>query len=95
MGTNAHAVAPVLPAEGTRTSKKAIASLVLGIIGLVLIPLISSAAALGLGISARREISREPGVAGGGLAVAGIVLGAVGLILWLVGVVAILALRIS
>jgi Domain of unknown function (DUF4190) len=55
----------VAPQAGTRTSGRAIASLVLGIalVGLV------------LGYGAREELRADPSLAGDGLATAGIVLG--------------------
>lgn len=95
MGTTAHAVAPAVLLEGSRTNRKAIASLVLGMLGLVLVPLVASIAALGLGISARREIRREPGTPGDGLAIAGIALGGVGIALMLALVLFIVGLRLS
>jgi uncharacterized protein DUF4190 len=62
-----------------QTSGIAIASLVLGIIGLTAVPLISSMLATYLGYQARNEIDASDGRLGGrNLAVAGIVLGWVG-----------------
>ena len=63
--------------EPRATSGKAIASLVLGIIGLTGIPFVASLIALVLGYSARTEIRAEH-QKGGELATAGIVLGWVG-----------------
>jgi predicted acyltransferase len=60
----------------------AIASLVLGIGGLTILPLLGSIVAIVLGYMARRDIRQRPGeVSGDGMALAGIVLGwiAVGL----------------
>jgi hypothetical protein len=58
------------------TSGLAIASLVLGIGGLTVLPLLGSVAAIILGYMARQDIRRRPGqVSGDGLAVAGIVMG--------------------
>jgi hypothetical protein len=65
------AVASVVP-----TSGMAIASLVLGIGGLTILPLLGSIAAIILGYMARKDIRHRPGqVSGDGLALAGIVLG--------------------
>lgn len=73
-------VAPPPPAAPT--NGMAIASLVLGIGGLTVLPLLGSILAILFGYIARREIRENPGVAGDGLALAGIVMGwiAVGLV---------------
>ncbi len=64
---------------GTRSSGDATASLVLGILGLVLCPLICSVLALVFGYQARAEIDASGGRIGGrGSATAGVVLGWVG-----------------
>ena len=66
------------------TNGKATTSLVLGICGILLCPLVLSVPALVLGYQARREIDQAPGASGGrGMAVAGIVLGWIGLVLGL------------
>ena len=66
---------------GPPTNSKATTSLVLGICGVLLCPLILSVPALVLGYQARSEIDRSNGASGGrGLAVAGIVLGWIGLV---------------
>jgi hypothetical protein len=63
------------------TNGKATTSLVLGICGVLLCPLILSIPALVLGYQARREIDASQGASGGrGQAVAGIVLGWIGLV---------------
>jgi hypothetical protein len=60
----------------------AVASMVLGIVGLVLIPVIGPILALVFGYVAKASIDRSGGREGGrGMAVAGIVLGYVGLVL--------------
>ncbi|MFC2015309.1 DUF4190 domain-containing protein [Chloroflexota bacterium] len=72
--------APVAPSVST--SGLAIASLVLGICGLTILPLIASILAIILGYMARRDIRQRPDeVTGEGMAMAGIVMGwiAVGL----------------
>jgi hypothetical protein len=67
------------PQATLSTNGYAVASLVLGITGLVIVPLIASVLALVFGYMARNEIDRSGGTQGGrGLAVAGIVLGWVG-----------------
>jgi hypothetical protein len=68
------------PPQATQsTNGYAVAALVLGITGLVIVPLIGSVLALVFGYMARSEIDRSGGTQGGrGLAVAGIVLGWVG-----------------
>ena len=70
---------------------RAIVSLVLGIAGLVFIPVILSIPAVIVGYQARREIDASGGAQGGrGLAIAGIVCGWIGIafgVLILVGIV--------
>jgi Domain of unknown function (DUF4190) len=66
----------------TRTSGKAIASLVLGIVSLFLFGVIAGVLAIVLGVQARKEIERDPTVGGRGLAAAGMVLGIIGVVLW-------------
>jgi Domain of unknown function (DUF4190) len=63
-------------------SVKAVVSLVLSTIFGVL-PLIPSAAAIVIGLAARREIRRDRTLAGDGVAQAGVILGVVGTLLWL------------
>jgi len=61
---------------GAPTSGLAIASFILGIGGLTVLPLLGSVAAVLLGYLARSDIRRRPGeVSGDGLAVAGLVMG--------------------
>lgn len=73
--------------QPTDNSGKAVASLVLGIVGLLPVcPLIAPATAIGLGISAKKDIKRSEGrTGGGGMATAGIVLGAIGIVLTIAG----------
>jgi uncharacterized membrane protein YvbJ len=61
-----------------RTEGTAIASLVLGILGIVMCPLILSIAAIVLGSQAKAKIAAERGLEGEQLAKAGIVLGWIG-----------------
>jgi len=70
-----------------QTSGKAIASLVLGIGGFLIIPIVLSVLAIILGRSAKREIAERPGLGGEGMATAGIVLGWCGVAVVLVGIV--------
>ena len=74
------------------TSGNAIASLVLGIAGLVIFPLVPSILAIVLGRSAKRDIRERPGLGGEGLATAGIVLGWVGVALVVLAVALIVML---
>ena len=74
--------APVRPAPSLPTSGLAVASLVLGIGGLTILPLLGSILAIIFGYMARKDIRSRPGeLSGDGLALAGIVMGwiAVGL----------------
>jgi hypothetical protein len=66
----------------------AIASLVLGIVGLTVLPLVASIAAIIVGYSARGAIRRDPMLGGGdGYATAGIVLGWIALVLFVLSIV--------
>jgi hypothetical protein len=75
-----------------RTSGYAVASLVLGIAGFFVFPVIPSILAIVFGNKAREEIRSNPAVAGDGLATAGIVLGWIGLAI--TGLVVVLGLLI-
>ncbi len=68
-----------------RTSGYAIASLILGIVGFLVFPIVPSILAIVFGLKAREEFRRDPAVGGDGLATAGIVLGWVGLTLTALG----------
>jgi hypothetical protein len=68
-------------ASAGETSGKAITSLVLGIGGFVIFPVVLSILAIVFGRSAKREIAERPGLGGAGLATAGIVLGWIGVAL--------------
>jgi hypothetical protein len=66
--------APVLPS--VPSSGLAVASLVSGVAGLTLLPIVGGVLAIVLGYMARREIRQRPDeVSGDGLALAGIVMG--------------------
>jgi len=81
--------APPRPASpaAVQTSGMAIASLVMGIVGWTLLPLLGSILAIVFGYAARNEIRQRPGeLSGDGLAVTGLVLG------WLMVGVSVLAL---
>jgi hypothetical protein len=73
-----------------RTEGFAIASLVLGIVGLVAFPVIPSILAIVFGVSAKRRIRQDARLTGEGLATAGIVLGIVELVLVALGVAALI-----
>lgn len=75
---------PTAARPAQRTSGKAIASLICGIIGLVIAGILLGIVAVVLGVVARREIAADPGLTGEGLATAGIVLGAIAFVLALV-----------
>lgn len=71
----------------TRTSTLAVVSLVAGILGWSLLPLIGTVAAIITGHMARKEIRASAGtVDGDGLAIAGLILGWVSAIVWVLGV---------
>jgi hypothetical protein len=73
----AYAIAP-----GNRTSGKATAALVLGIIGLIIFPIICSVLAIVFGSIAKGEIQRDPSLGGSGSATAGLVMGIIGIAIW-------------
>jgi hypothetical protein len=79
------------PVQPTRTSGKATASLVLGIIGILILPIVFSVLAIVFASIARREIEADPSLGGKGLATAGLVTGIVGLVGGLILVVLLLA----
>jgi uncharacterized Zn finger protein (UPF0148 family) len=67
---------PVARTTTVQTSGMAIASLVMGIAGWTLFPLLGSILAIVLGYAARREIRQRPDqLTGDGMAIAGLVLG--------------------
>ena len=80
-GARAQVPVPSAPPPGGRkTSGNATASLVLGIVGLIICPLICSVLAIVYGRRARRDIDASSGsLAGRGNATAGIVLGWIGI----------------
>jgi hypothetical protein len=85
--------APAQPASGT--SGSAIASLVFGIAGFFVFPVIPSIMAIVFGYAARREIAQKPGLGGEGFATAGIVLGWIGAAIWAFGVLVFLVVLAS
>lgn len=65
------------------TSSKAVTSLVLGIVGIFICPLICSVLAMVIGRQAKEEIARSMGTVGGySLANAGYILGVIGLVIY-------------
>jgi hypothetical protein len=67
-----------------RTDRKAIAALVFGVLGLLVLPIVFSVLAVVLGALSVRATRRDRALGGRGLAIAGIVLGIVGLLVGLV-----------
>jgi hypothetical protein len=77
---------PYAAVAAVPTSGMAIAALVMGIVGLTLLPLVGSILALIFGYMARNDIRQRPDeVSGGGLALAGIVMGWIAIGLSVVG----------
>jgi uncharacterized membrane protein len=74
-------------ASAGETSGKAIASLILGVGGFLIFPVVLSILAIIFGRSAKRDIAARPGLGGEGMATAGIVLGWIGVALTVVGIV--------
>ena len=77
------------------TSGNAIASLVLGIAGFVIFPLIPSVLAIILGHSAKKDIENRPGLGGEGMATAGVILGWIGVGVTVLGILAFVFLAAS
>ena len=73
---------PVATTAAQRTSGKAIAALVLGIVSIFIFGFIAGLIAIILAVLARKEIDADPSLGGRGLATAGLVLGIVGIVLW-------------
>jgi hypothetical protein len=73
------------PAAGAVTERKksgkAIAALVCGIIGILILGVILGPIAVILGSIARKEIAANPSLDGAGMALAGIITGAIGFVL--------------
>ena len=65
-----------------RTEGLAVASLVLGIGGFVVCPLICSVLAVIFGLQAKTKIRQDPSLQGEGMAQAGFILGIIGLVLY-------------
>jgi len=83
-----HSTSVYAPSSPPRpTSGYAIISLVCGILGWILFPLIGSLAAIIFGHMARAEISREPDKDGDGMAVAGLILGYLSLLISVVAII--------
>jgi len=75
------------PAAPAPTNEKALISLVAGILGLTLLPLLGSIVAVVTGSMAKNEIRAAAGAySGEGMAMAGLVLGWVGIVLCVLGI---------
>jgi hypothetical protein len=72
-----------------RTESYAIASLVLGLVGITGCPLVASIIAIVFGLQAKARIAADPNLDGHGLASAGVVLGWVGIAFAILGVLAV------
>lgn len=73
-----------------RTSGYAVASLVCGILGFLVLPIVLSILAIVFSRRAEGEIRRDPAVGGEGLATAGFWLGVIGLAVQVVGLLLVL-----
>jgi hypothetical protein len=78
--------APAIAAQ-RRTDGQAVASLVLGIIGIGMCPLIASIVAIILGSQAKARIAADPSLEGEGMAKAGVILGWIGVGLGAIGII--------
>lgn len=74
------------PAAGRRTEGTAVASLVLGIAGFIICPLIPSILAIVFGNQAQGKIRQDPSLEGDGMAKAGVILGWIGVGLAALGI---------
>lgn len=75
------------PYGGGHTSKRAVWSTVVGVIGLFFFGPILGVVAVGLAVSARRAMRAAPGhLRGAGWATAGLVLGWIDIALWVIGI---------
>jgi hypothetical protein len=84
-----------VPPATKRTNGKAVASLVCGIAGFLVCPLVLHIAAIILGNQAKGEISRDPSQEGQGMAQAGYILGVIGLVLSVLTVVLIIVIAVA
>lgn len=73
--------APGAASGERRTSGKAIAALVTGILSLLIAGILLGLVAVALGVMARREIAAQPQLGGSGMALAGMITGALGFVL--------------
>jgi Domain of unknown function (DUF4190) len=85
-------VEPAAAPVRQRTSGYAVASLVFGVLGFLVLPIVLSILAIVFSRSAEGEIRRDPAVGGEGLARAGFVLGVIGLVIQVVGLLLVLLL---
>ena len=69
------------------TNQKALISMILGIVGLTIVPILASIPAVILGHMSRKEIART-GESGGGMATAGLIMGYIGSIGYIIAIVA-------
>jgi hypothetical protein len=75
---------PYGPQQAQRTETLAIASLVVSLVGFLCFGVVTGPVGIGLGVTARNRIDRDPSLTGRGLATAGIVIGAFVFVLSLV-----------
>ena len=85
-GQGAPAGPPSVPGE---TAGKATASLILGILSLILCSLLAPVAII-YGNQAKEEIAANPGLGGRGLAQAGVILGWIGVAVMVIGLIVVL-----
>jgi hypothetical protein len=87
MGYNYNQGGVGMPRTAPQTSTNATISLVAGIVGLFILPMIGGIVAILTGNAAKKEIANSGGTIGGeGLAKAGVVIGWVSLALWGLGI---------
>jgi hypothetical protein len=72
---------PAARGEPVQRSRKAVAAVVLGVLGLLAVPVVCATAAIVVGVLALRELRENSELQGEGMARAGIALGVTGLVL--------------
>jgi hypothetical protein len=81
------------PQAPTQTNTLAIVSLISGIVGLFMLPVIGGIVAVVTGHMAKKQIQESLGAqGGGGMATAGLIMGYISLVLWICGCIAWLVL---
>jgi len=76
------------PPTARRSSGKAVAALVLGLVGLFLFGVVTGILAVIFAVLAKKDISLQPGLGGSGMATAGLILGIIDIVGWAIWLIA-------